>query len=106
MYDFHCNFIDKNFDAELLFTGTDSFTYEIKSENVYEEFVKWKDLFDFSNYSKDSKNFNETNKKVIGKMKDEFGRVIVDEILELKSKMFSMKKIDGKKYSKRSEYCN
>ena len=39
-------------------------TYEIKSENVYDDFFKWKDLFDFSNYSKDSKFFNETSKKV------------------------------------------
>ena len=54
MYDFHYNFIKKNFDAELLF-DTDSLTYEIKSENVYEEFFKWKDLFNFSNYSKYSK---------------------------------------------------
>ena len=30
-------------------------------------FFNWKDLFDFSNYSKDSKFFDETNKKVIGK---------------------------------------
>ena len=36
MYDFHYNFIKKNFDAELLFTDTDSLAYEIKSENVYE----------------------------------------------------------------------
>ena len=96
MYDFHYNFIKKRFDAELLFTDTGSLTYEIKSENVYEEFFKWKDLFDFSNYSKDSKFFNETNKKVIGKMKDEFGGVIVIEFVGLKSKMYSMKKIDGK----------
>ena len=89
----------KIFDAELLFTDTDSLTYEIKSENVYEEFFKWKDLFDFSNYSKDSKFFNETNKKVIGKMKDEFGGVIVVEFVGLKSKMYSMKKIDGKESS-------
>ena len=80
----------------MLFTDKDSLTYEIKSENVYEEFFKWKDLFDFSNYSKDSKFFNETNKKVIGKMKDEFGGVIVIEFVGLKSKMYSMKKIDGK----------
>ena len=40
MYDFHYNFIKKNFDAELLFTDTDSLTYEMKSENVYEEFFK------------------------------------------------------------------
>ena len=30
--------IKKNFDAELLFTDTDSLTYEIKSKDVYEEF--------------------------------------------------------------------
>ena len=96
MYNFHHDFIKKNFDAELLFTETDRLTYEIKSENVYEEFFKWKDLFDFSNYSKDSKFFNETNKKVIGKMKDEFGGVIVVEFVLLKSKMYSMKKIGGK----------
>ena len=41
-----------NFDAELLFNDTDSLTYEIKSVNAYEEFFKWKDLFDLSNYSK------------------------------------------------------
>ena len=94
MYDFHYNFIKKNFDAELLFTGTDSLAYERKSEDVNEDFFKHKHLFDFSNYPKDSKFFDETNKKVIGKMKDEFG--IVEEFVGLKSKMKSMKNIDGK----------
>ena len=32
MYDFHYRFIKKYFDAEFLFTDTDSLTYEIKSE--------------------------------------------------------------------------
>ena len=41
MYDFHYNFIKKSFNAEL-FTHTDSLTYEIKSENVYEEFLSGK----------------------------------------------------------------
>ena len=90
------SFIKKHFDTELLFTDTDSLTYEIKSENVYEEFFKWKDLFDFSNYPKDSKFFDETNKKIIGKMKDESEGKIIDEFVELKSKMYSMKNIDGK----------
>ena len=98
MYDFHCNFIKKNFNAELLFTYTDSIIYDIKLENVYEKFFRWKDLFDFSNYSKDSKVFNETNKKVIGKMKDEFGGVIVSEFVGLKSTKYSMKKINGKEH--------
>ena len=30
MYDFHYSFAKKHFDAELLFTDTDSLTYEIK----------------------------------------------------------------------------
>ena len=88
MYDFHDNFIKNNFDAELLFTDTDSLAYKIKSEDVYEEFFKQKHLFDFSNYPKDSNFFDETNKKVIGKMEDEFGGVIVEEFVGLK--------IDGK----------
>ena len=70
MYDFHYNFIKKNFNAELLFTDTDSPTYEIKSEDVYNDLYKWKDLFDFKNYSKDSKFFDDANKNIIGKMKD------------------------------------
>ena len=56
---FHYNFIKNNFDARLLFTDPDSLAYEMKSENVYEEFFKQKDLFDFSNYSKVSKFFVE-----------------------------------------------
>ena len=56
-------------------------------------------MFDFSNYSKDSKFFNETNKKVIGKTKDEFGGVILSEFVRLKSKMYSIKKTDGKEHN-------
>ena len=40
----------------------------------------------FTTCSKDSKFFDETNKKVSGKMKDEFGGVVVDEFVRLKSK--------------------
>ena len=36
---------------------------------------------------------------LIGKMKDEFGAVIVNEFVELKPKMYSMKKVDGKEYN-------
>ena len=91
MYDFHYNFIKKNFNAELLLTDTDSLAYELKLENIYEEFHKWKDLFDFSNYSKDSKFYDGTNKKLVGKMKDVYGGVGIEEFIELKSKMYSIK---------------
>ena len=99
MYYFPYNFIKKNFSAELLFTDTDSLTYEIKSKNVFKEFYKWKVLFDFSNYSKDSTFYDDTNKKATGKMKDEYGGAIIDQIIRLKSKMFSINKINGNESS-------
>ena len=53
-------------------------------------------MFDFSNYLKDSKFFDETNKKVIDKMKDESEGKITNEFVASKSKMYSMKNIDDK----------
>ena len=86
--------LKKHFDAKLLFTDTDSLTYEIKSEDVYEEFFKHKHLFDFSNYPEDSKFFDQANKKVIGKIKDESEGKIIGEFAKLK--VYSTKNIDGK----------
>ena len=107
MYDFHYSFIKKHFDAESLFTDTDSLTYEIKSEDVYEKFFKHKHLFDFSNYPKDSKFFDLANEKVFGKIKNKSDRKIIGKFVGLKSKINSMKNTDGKKSNtKRSEYCN
>ena len=92
MYDFHYNFIKNHCDAEQLFTNTDSLTYEIKPEDVYEEFFKHKHLFNFSNYPKNLNFFNENNKKVIGKIKDLPEGKIIGKCVGLKSKMYSIKK--------------
>ena len=37
----------------MLPTDSDSLMYKIEAENVYEDFYKDKELFDFSNYPKD-----------------------------------------------------
>ena len=63
MYDFHYSFLKKPFDAELLYTDTDSSTCEIKSEDVFEKNFKYKRLFNSSNYPKTSKFFDPTNKQ-------------------------------------------
>ena len=44
MYEFHFKYIKNKFDAKLLFTDTDSLVYEIKTEDVYEDFYLDKDL--------------------------------------------------------------
>ena len=100
MYRFHYEYIKNKFDAKLLFTDTDSLVYEIKNEDVYEDFYKDKHLFDFSNYSLNSKIFDLINKKVIGKMKDEFKGKIISEFVGLKSKMYSLISVDDKEITK------
>ena len=90
-------YIKKHFDADLLFTDTDSLTYEIKSEEVSEEFFKHKHLFDFSNYPEDSKFFDHpTNKIFFCKMKGDSEGKTIGDFVGLKSKMYSMKNIDDK----------
>ena len=49
-------------------------------------------MFDFSIYSEDPKFYDDTYKKVIGKMKDEYGGVTIDQFIGVKSKMYSIKK--------------
>ena len=85
MCDFHCGYFKNKFNSRLLFTDTDSLVYEIRGENdIYEKIYSDRHLFDFSDYSKDSKFYDVTNKKVIGKMKDEFSGKIISEFIGLK----------------------
>ena len=100
MYEFHYKHIKSKFDATLLFTDTDSLVYEIKTEDVYKDFYRDKKLFDFSDYPLNPKFFDPVNKKVIGKMKDEFKGKIISEFAGLKSKVYSLISIDSKEVTK------
>ena len=84
----------------MLFTDTDSLVYEIETKDVYEDFYRDKNLFGFSDYSRDSKFFDLANKKVIGKMKNEFKGKIISEFVGLKSKMHSLVGVDGEENKK------
>ena len=91
MYDFHYKYIKNNYrdKAKLLFTDTDSLTYEIETEDVYKDFWKDRDKFDNSGYLPSSPFYFSDNKKVIGKFKDETNGVPIMEFVGLKSKMYS-----------------
>ena len=86
MYEFHYKYIEQKYDnsAKFLFTDWDSLVYEIETwcmkifikkknclsmklrHDVYKDFYKNKNLFDFSCYLEDSNIFDLVNKKVIG----------------------------------------
>ena len=91
MYEFHYDYIENKYgnNSRLLFTDTDSLMYEIKTEDIYEDFSNDKEMFDFSNYSTKSKYYDNSNKLVVGIVKDETAGVMIEEFVGLKSKMCS-----------------
>ena len=91
IYDFHYNYIKQKYGnkAKLLFTDTDSLTNEIEAEDVSQDFWINKEKFDNSDYTKESPFYNTTNKKVIGKFKDEAAGIPIAEFVGLRSKMYS-----------------
>ena len=60
-------------------------------------------MFGFSNYPQYSKFLDPSNKKVIGKMKDEFKGKKISDFVGLKSKMHSLIDVDNKKNKKAKE---
>ena len=61
----------------------------MKTEDVYEDFSSDKKMLDSSNDSFKSKYYDNSNKLVIGKMKDETIGVAIEEFVWLKPKMYS-----------------
>ena len=79
----------RKFNNRLLFTDTDSLFYELHEKNRYKKMYKYKELFDLSNFPVSGK-YCSDNKKVDGKMKDEFGENSILKFVGLKSKMYSV----------------
>ena len=98
MYDFHNSYVKKKYGskARLLFTDTNSLTYEIETQDAYQNFWNDKDKFDNSDYPENSPYYDTSNKKVIGKFKDEAVGIQIVEFDGLRSKMYSYIKNDEK----------
>ena len=107
MYDFHYNTIKAMYgnNAKLLFTETDSVCHEIQTKDAYKDLWAKKDLFPFSDYTKDSPYFHPTNKKVPGKFKDECAGKPMGGFVCLKSKMYSYLMDDGKDNTQQIRKC-
>jgi hypothetical protein len=91
MYDFHYDYIKNRYkdNAKLLYTDTDSFIYEIKTDDFYDDIKAKIDLFDTSDYPENNiYQLPRVNKKVLGKMKDECSGIIIDSFVGVKSKSY------------------
>ena len=105
MFDFHYNYIIPKYGnkAKLLFTDTDSFLYEIQTEDFYKDISgDVKDRFDTSDYPKNHPSVIVTgiNKKVLGMFKDEAAGKNITEFVGLRAKLYSYKMEEGKENKK------
>ena len=101
MFDFHYKYIKPKYSnkAKLLFTDTDSFLYEIQTEDFYKDISgDVKDRFDTSDYPEGhpSEILTGVNKKVLGMFKDEAAGKNIKEFVGLRSKLYSYKMEEGK----------
>ena len=105
MFDFHYKYIKPKYGdkAKLLFTDTDSFLYEIQTEDFYKDISgDVKDRFDTSDYPEGHPSGIPTgvNKKVLGMFKDETAGKIIKEFVGLRAKLYSYKMDEGKENKK------
>ena len=70
MYEFHYDHSKNKYgnNSRILFANTDSLMFEIKTEDVYENFSSNKEIFDLSKFPIKSKYQNNSIKLVIGKI--------------------------------------
>ena len=99
MFEFHYKYIKPKYgnNAKLLFTDTDSFLYEIQTEDFYKDIAgDVRDRFDTSDYPENHPSGIPTgiNKKVLGKFKDEVAGKIIKEFVGLRAKLYSFKMED------------
>lgn len=98
LYQFHYNYIKRLYGnrSKLLFTDTDSLSYEIRDSNVNMDMYKNKDKFDLSNFHPNSPYHSDQNKKRIGTFKKEHPNDSIIEFVGLRAKMYSLKFLSNK----------
>ena len=100
MYNFQYNYIKTKYgdNAKLLFTDTDSLSYEVRTKDLYKDInPDIEKRFDTSDYPTNHSSGIKTglNSKVLGMFKDEAGGKQIVEFVGLRAKLYSYKMLDG-----------
>ena len=94
MYKFYYDVMKPKYgdNIRMVYTDTDSFVFHTKTDDIYKDLHDIKDEMDFSDYPIYHKCYDTTNKKTLGKFKDEtHGNIITDFIaLRLKCYLFKI----------------
>ena len=92
MYRFYYDVLKEKYNdkIKLAYTDTDSFVIHVETDDLYKDLKQINNHMDFSDYPKHYDNFDISNKKVLGKFKDEVNGKIIKEYIGLKPKMYAM----------------
>lgn len=92
MYNFYYNTLKKKYGSNmrLIGTDTDSIIYYVKTEDIFEDTLEYKDKMDFSEYPKEHMLYSAENCKQLGKMKDESNGRQIKSVIFLKAKCYSI----------------
>lgn len=101
VYEFYYDVMLKNYGKSLkllsrCYQDTDNLIYKVQTKDIYNDMNKssLKEWFDFSDYLKDHLLYDELNKKVIGKFKDELnGRI---RLLYTTKKQYKIQNLNNK----------
>lgn len=98
MFKFHYEVMKPKYGNKinLLMTDTDSLLYKIETDDFYKDMVGIKEHFDMSEYDVSNPIYDTTNKKVIGKFKDEVSNSVIDEFVGVRSKCYAFSTDDSK----------
>ena len=105
MYSFYYDVLKPKYDdnIKLVYTDTDSYVIKIDTDDVYKDFQEINEYMDFSDYPESHPNYDKTNKKVLGKFKDEAAGKIITSFIGLKPKSYCYKVLNETKEEKKSK---
>ena len=105
MYSFYYDVLKLKYDdkIKLVYTDTDSYVIKVETDDLYEDFVEINEYMDFSDYPTEHPNHDKSNKKVLGKFRDEMNGKIVTHFIGLKPKAYCYKVYGDEKEHKKSK---
>ena len=93
MYSFYYDVLKPKYqdNIKLVYTDTDSCVIQVGTDDLYRDFKEINAYMDFSDYNVEHPNYDKSNKKVLGKFKDEMNGKIVTNFIGLKPKAYCYK---------------
>ena len=105
MYSFYYDVLKPKYGnkIKLVYTDTDSYVIKVETDDLYEDFKEINEYMAFSDYPAEHPNHDRSNKKVVGKFKDEMNGQIINHFIGLKPKAYCYKVYGDEKEHKKSK---